>query len=79
MDSGGQTAANRPCLEGELRAGSQATGLVVRHFRRSGLEPPLRDSAGFSPASLNTMHPAAGAMGRCNHSAAIAYARNLHD
>ena len=56
MDSGGRTAANRPCLEGELRAGRQATGLVVCRFRRSGHEPPLRDSAGFSPASLNTMY-----------------------
>ena len=79
MDSGGRTAANRPCLEGELRAGSQATGLVVRHLRGSRHEPPLRDSAGFSPASLNTLHPAAGATRRCNHSAGIAYARTLHE
>ena len=60
-----------------LRTRSQATGLVVCRFRRSEHEPPLRDSAGFSPASLNTMHLTAGAMGRRNHSAAIAYARPL--
>ncbi len=77
MDSGGLAAANRPCLEGVFRTWSQATGLVVRRFRRSEHEPPLRDSAGFSPASLNTMYLIAGSMGRCNHSAEIAYTRNL--
>jgi len=56
MDSGGPNRREPPLPRGcGLRTRSQATGLVVYFFRGGSHEPPLRDSAGFSPASLNTM------------------------
>ena len=80
MDSGGPNRREPPLPRGcGLRTWRQATGLVVDLFRGRSHEPPLRDSAGFLPASLNTTYLTAGAVRRSNLSAAIAYARNLHE